>query len=204
TPVSVVDDPFSPVPQACPTSDGWLYVIGSIGALPGCTAEDSIFLKIIDPQLEIVPLDEFNICVGDSVHLQAVNNLNNQGLVWSPGTGLSNINDEFVTASPSGNITYTATVTLQGCSASDNFTVNVDAFDFPDITTLDTAICQGQSVLLAEQIPNSTTVYEWLPNQFLEPSNTVSGPLATPMNNITYTFVATSQNGFCSETASVD
>ncbi len=204
TPVSVVDDPFSPVPVACPTSDGWLHVTGSIGALPGCTAEDSIFLKIIDPQMEIVPLDEFNICVGDSVHLQAVNNVNNQGLVWSPGTGLSNINDEFVTASPSGNITYTATVTLQGCSASDNFTVNVDAFDFPDITTLDTAICQGQSVLLAEQIPNSTTVYEWLPNQFLEPSNTVSGPLATPMNNITYTFVATSQNGFCSETASVD
>ena len=157
-PVSVVDDPFSATPQACPDNvSQWVNVVGSIGALPGCTAEDSIYLQIIDPQITISALDEFNLCEGDSVHLQAVNNVNNQGLVWSPGTGLSNINDEFVTASPNFTTTYTATVSLEGCTASDNFTVNVDAFDFPEITTFDTTICQGQAIMLAEQISNTTT-----------------------------------------------
>ena len=203
-PVSIVDDPFSATPEACPDTSQWITVVGSIGALPGCTAEDSVYLQIIDPQMTINALDVPNICVGDSVHLQAVNNVDNQGLVWSPGTGLSNLNDEFVTASPSVTTTYTATVTLEGCSASDDFTVNVDAFDFPEITTFDTTICQGQSVLLAEQIFGTTTTYDWSPNIALDPSNDVSGPLATPLNNITYTLVATSQNAYCSETIDVD
>ncbi len=203
-PVSAVDDPFSASPESCPTSDLWVSVVGSIGALPGCSAEDSIYLQIIDPQLNIFAIGNPNICVGDSVQLQASNNVNNQGLIWSPGTGLSNINDELVTASPNVTTTYTATVTLAGCSASDDFTVNVDPFDFPIITTFDTTICQGQSIQLAEQIAFTTTTYEWLPDTALEPSNDVSGPLATPLDDITYTLVATSENGYCSETINVD
>jgi gliding motility-associated-like protein len=53
--------------------------------------------------------------------------------------------------------------------------------------------------LLAEPL-NSSSIYSWSPLNGLN-NGGVSGPLATPDQNTTYTLVATSANGFCSQTA---
>ena len=204
-PVSVVDDPTATNPEACPQTSQFLYVTGSISALPGCSDTDTIWLEVVDPQLDIVPLGDVNLCNGESVQLQAVNNVGNTNLEWSPGTGLDNTDQEIVTASPGvGTVTYTAEVEVSGCTASDEITVTVDAFDFPNLTTADTTICQGQSVTLASNIPITTTTYEWTPDEFLEPSNTVSGPIATPETTTTYTLIGTSASGACADTASIN
>ncbi len=203
-PVSLVDDPFSPTPEACPTTSQMIYVTGTIGSLPGCSNVDSVFLQIIDPEIEIVALDTVDFCVGDSVQLQAVNNVNGTGLLWSPPGSLSSIVDEIVTATPSVTTEYVASVTVAGCTVFDSITVNIDPYDFPEITTLDTIICQGQSVDLASDIEFTSTTYEWTPDTELTPSNTVSGPVATPEDDIIYTLIATSPNGYCADTVSVN
>jgi gliding motility-associated-like protein len=204
-PVSIVDNPTSANPEACPLTSQFLYVTGSISALPGCSDSDTIWLEVVDPQMEIVPLGSVDLCEGNSVQLQAMNNVGNTNLEWSPSGTLDSDDQEIVTATPNvGTTVYTATVTISGCSATDDVTVTVDAFDFPTLTTTDTLICQGQSVQLANNIPITTTTYEWTPNEALSPSNTVSGPLATPLVTTTYTLEATSASGFCSDIATVD
>ncbi len=204
-PAGIVDDPFSTNPEACPTTSQFLYVTGSISNLPGCSDRDTIWLEVVDPVLDIVALSTVDLCEGSSVQLQAVNNVGNTNLEWTPGDGLDATDQEIVTATPeAGTFTYTATVTIAGCSASDDITVTVDPFDFPELTTTDTLICQGQSVVLAENIPFTTTTYEWTPDTELEPGNDVSNPTATPQDNTTYTLLATSASGFCSQTATVD
>jgi gliding motility-associated-like protein len=203
-PVSIVNDPFAADPETCPATSQFLAVTGSIGTLVGCIDKDSIWLEVVDPQIDIVALGSLDLCEGSSVQLQALNNVGNTNLQWSPSAGLDADDQELVTATPAaGNTTYTATVSLTGCSASDDITVNVDAFDFPTLTTIDT-ICQGQSVQLANNIPITTTTYQWTPDQDLSPSNNVSGPIATPSVSTTYSLLANSASGFCQQTGSVD
>ncbi len=204
-PVALIDDPFATNPVACPTTSQFLFVTGSIGVLPGCTDTDTIWLEVVDPQLDIVALGDIDLCEGESVQLQAINNVGNTNLEWSPDTGLDATDQEIVTANPeAGTYTYEATVSIEGCTASDTLTITVDPFDFPILTTTDTTICQGQSVQLANNIPITTTIYNWTPDINIEPSNTVSGPLVTPEVTTTYTLNAVSPNGACLQTANVD
>jgi len=183
----------------------FVTVTGTINSLPGCSDTDSIWLEIVDPTMDVVALGNTDFCQGESVQLQAINNVDNTNLEWTPDTGLNSTTNEIVTASPNaGSVIYTATVRLEGCSASDSILVNVDPFDFPIITTTDTLICQGQSVDLASDFPFTTTIYEWTPDIAISPSNTVSGPVVTPEQTTTYNLIATSASGFCSDMASVN
>jgi gliding motility-associated-like protein len=79
-------------------------------------------------------------------------------------------------------------------------TINVDTLFFPQIVD-DSILCQNYPVQLGTQI-NSTTNYEWTPSVGLDNPN-ASGPIALPDVTTTYTLVATSANGYCSQTQSV-
>ena len=199
TPVSVFpnSNPSSPTPFAEPTVDGWLNVIGQVGI---CTDEDSIYLQIIDPQISINPLTPTDICEGTSISLQAVNNVNNQGLVWTPMLPDTAI----ITDTPPVTTTYTAIVELEGCVDSASITVNVDAFDFPVLTTMDTTLCESYTFDAAAPIPVTTTTYDWTPNMNMN-DNTLPNPTITANGGtVLYTLVATSENGYCSQTATVN
>jgi gliding motility-associated-like protein len=203
-PVALVDNAFATNPETCPTTSQYLTVTGSVSALPGCSDTDSIWLQVVDPQLDIVASGPTDLCEGENVVLQAVNNVGNTNLIWNPANGLDATDQEFVTAEPeAGTYLYNASVTVTGCTAMDTITVTVDPFDFPTLTTTDTLICQGQSVLLANNIPFTTTIYEWSPAEGLSATD-VSGPVATPEVTTTYTLTATSPNGACEEVASVN
>ncbi|MEM6965194.1 MAG: choice-of-anchor L domain-containing protein [Bacteroidota bacterium] len=201
TPVSVVDPSDPSMPFATPTVDTWVNVIGTVGP---CTAEDSIFLQVIDPQVSINPITVTDICEGESVTLQAVNNVGNQGLTWIPNATLPDPNAQIITDTPPVTTTYTATVELEGCPETATFTVNVDPFDFPDLTTTDTTLCQSFSFEAAQPIPGTSTTYIWTPNNILIDDTTVPNPTITADDGtVIYTVVATSVNGYCSETAEV-
>ena len=201
TPVSVISDPSSPNPFATPTTDTWVNVIGTVGT---CTAEDSIFLQIIDPQISINPITTPNICEGATVSLEAINNVSNQGLIWTPGITLPDPNAQVISDMPAVTTTYTATVELEGCEAEASITVNVDPFDFPDLTTLDTTLCESHFLDLANPIPGTNTTYLWTPNQNMN-DNTLPNPtVQATSGTVTYTVVATSVNAFCTQTASVN
>lgn len=201
TPVSVVDNATSPNPFATPTSDVMVFVEGNVGP---CFDTDSIFLQIVDPQISINPLTVTNICEGTDVMLEAVNNVNNQNLIWTPGITLPDPNAQTITDTPPVTTTYTASVEVAGCLVEDQITVNVDPFDFPNLTTTDTTLCESYFFDLAAPIPGTTTTYEWTPNINMN-NNTLPNPtVQANAGNLFYTVVATSANSYCTQLATVN
>ncbi|MBK8554852.1 MAG: choice-of-anchor L domain-containing protein [Lewinellaceae bacterium] len=197
-PPGAVSNPFIGNPTISPANDIWLSVTGTVAS---CTDVDSVFIKIIDPQISVSAGADTSICLGTSVPLIAANNVNNSGLVWTPAAGLDDPSSPTPTASPTVTTTYTATVSIAGCSVSDNITINVDTLFFPTLTTTDTTVCQNYAVQLANILNNSTT-YQWSPASGLDDPE-ISGPIALPDVTTSYTLTASSSNGYCTQTADV-
>lgn len=196
-PPGAVSNPFIANPTTTPAQDIWLEVTGTVGI---CSDVDSAYIRIIAPTMDVVALGPTNICSGTAVQLQANNNVNNTGLVWTPAIGLNDQHSETPVATPPFTITYTATVNIAGCSASDQVTINVDTLFFPQLIN-DTTVCQNYPVQLGDVL-TSTTNYEWTPNTGLSDAGS-SGPLALPDATTTYTLTATSANGYCTQSGSV-
>ena len=208
-PVSKVDDPFISNPNVQTEESTWFYVEGSIEpfTVEECKDIDSVYVMVIDPQIEIQTTDDLNICFGDTIHVTVVNNVDNNGLSWTPANfGVidpdsteTDIIPPFASTFP---FQYIASVELAGCEVFDTINVLVDAFDFPTVTTLDTAICEGYSLVLANPIFFTSTTYEWLPDLYLD-DNTIANATSTPEEEITYTLIATSATGSCVDSVSV-
>ncbi len=192
TPPAAVSNAFIPNPTTSPTQSFWVSVSGTLGV---CTDMDSAFVQIIAPTIDVSAPGGTAVCQGTPVSLQSVNNVNNTGLVWSPASGL---NDQYIsnpTALPGKTTTYKATVTIAGCSASDEVTILVDTLFFPGLIG-DTIVCQNYPVQLANVIEGSSTTYQWTPAAGLS-DPTSSGPIALPDVTTTYILTATSANGAC-------
>ncbi len=202
-PPGIFSDPNISNPIVTPTMSQWVMVTGTLGI---CTDVDSVYLLLIDPEVNIFPEGIINICETDSVTLTATNNVNNSNLLWT--TFFFNIPDptnpvQVIVPPPFFNsIFLTVEVELGGCVATDQVTINVDAFDFPVVAN-DTTICQNYSVDLGTDVFGSSTNFVWTPNVNLSPGGNVSGPLATPDVTTTYTLIASSATGVCKDTAQV-
>ena len=200
SPPNVFNDPNSSNPTAMIATDQLVTVTGTTG---NCTETDEVFLQIVSPSIDIQPDGPLQICEGETVPLNAINNVSDVGLTWSPTLGLSDPQNSMTDAAPNFTTTYTATVsTTGGCTASDEITINVEPFDFPSWVADNATICQNTSVQLAEEITFSTTNFEWTPIQYLDNAN-ISHAIATPDETTTYNLIATSENGLCTESASV-
>lgn len=203
-PPGLFDDPNSANPTICPDTSLWISVTGSVAV---CTDVDSIYLQIIDPVVSILPdTNVVTICETDSITLIALNNTNNVGLTWqSFAINFDDPSNPVQTIVPPPNfnsIFVQVTLEIAGCSVTDQISINVDPFDFP-IVAKDTVICQNYSVDLGTDISNTSTSFKWTPDNTLWPSGNVSGPIATPDVTTTYTLIANSSSGACSDTASV-
>jgi gliding motility-associated-like protein len=202
-PPGLFDDPLIPNPTACPDTSRWIAVTGTLGV---CTDVDSVYLQLIDPQVNILPGDFLTICEGDSITITAENNVNNSNLLWQtffiPLSDPTNPVQTIVPPPFFNSIFLNVSVELGGCVATDQVTINVDVLDFPQVAS-DTTICQNFSVDLGEDFPNTTTSYTWTPDTGLFPGGNVSGPVATPDVTTTYTLIGSSPTGVCNDTASV-
>ena len=196
-PTTAVSNPYIANPVTSPTESLWLSVLGVVGT---CEDVDSVFIKVVAPSILATALSPTTICLGGSVVLQATVEPVNTPITWSPANGLNNPTSLTPTATPTFPITYTASVTLEGCTVNDFVTVIVDTLHFP-VLIADTVLCQNYPVQLATSL-NTTTQYEWTPTDGLSNPNS-SGPIALADETTTYTLVATSQNGACSQSESV-
>ena len=201
SPPGLFSDPSSSNPTLTPQTSGWVSVVGNVG--PVCTDTDSVYVQIIAPTIEVSALDPVTICQGDDVRLSVVNNVNNQNLKWTPTEGLDNPNSPNPIATPQVTTTYIASVEVAGCIVTDEITIDVSPFEFPQLAA-DTLICENYSTQLAELFdPGAvTTTYSWTPTAGLD-DPTLSGPIATPDVTTTYQLIATSANGACADTATV-
>lgn len=201
TPIAIFDNPLSATPVVTPGESRWVRVEGQVG--PSCVAVDSIYLQLIDPAIALSALDPVTICRGDSVRLQAVDNVNGAGLSWTPTTGLSDPDSSSPVAMPLIDQQYFVSVNVTGCIATDSIFIDVDFLNVPALAE-DTVLCQNYPVQLAflENINTDDTQYEWAPQGGLDdPASPM--PIATPDVTTTYQLTASTLNGACSETLSV-
>jgi len=199
-PASLFNNPHSGNPQVTTMTSQMVTVTGTLGT---CSDSDQVFLQVVSPDINISPAGPVDICEGEIVQLNAVNNVANSGFSWSPETGLETPLLPLTNAQPTVSTTYTATVSAAGgCTATDEVTINVEPYKFPSWVATDTTICQNSSVQLAAEVPNTSTTFVWTPDTWLD-NDSISNALATPDQTTTYNLTATSINGLCSESESV-
>lgn len=158
-----------------------------------CTATDQVVVTVNPLPAADAGLND-TICGGSSTNLNATGGTT---YLWSPPTGLSNVNISNPVASPQITTTYTVTVTdVNNCSATDQVTITVNA-PVADAGN-DATICPGNSTAL-----NATGAgtYSWSPATGLSATN-IANPTASPVITTTYTVTVTDGQG-CFATDSV-
>jgi gliding motility-associated-like protein len=131
-------------------------------------------------------------CNGAPVQLQVTGGLS---YAWTPSAGLSCNTCPNPFASPTQTTTYEVKVVDVCQTVTETVTVSVG----PNlIVQNDTAICNGQSVVLGLNPPQTGVTYTWTPNDGSLDDPTAANPTATPTQTTVYTVTATS--GGCSAT----
>ncbi|MEI7596618.1 MAG: gliding motility-associated C-terminal domain-containing protein [Bacteroidota bacterium] len=138
-------------------SDTTIYTVSGTDNT-GCTGTTEVIINVNPiPSVSIISPDQ-SICSGSNIPITA------QGATsysWSPSTYLNQTSGSTVSANPSLNIVYTVTGTLNGCSASDNISINVGNIHAPSLSGA-TTICNfsnGIPYTINGLLANST--YTW-------------------------------------------
>lgn len=141
TPATGLSNPNIFNPKASPPVTT-TYTIYGVDAW-GCHNTGTVTLTV-KPYPTAEAGNDTTICHGSSVQLQASGgNMYN----WSPATWLSSTLISNPVSTPNDTITYKVTVTLNGCSAVDSVTINVNPVPVANAGP-NTTICAGDSATL--------------------------------------------------------
>ncbi|MEZ4774228.1 MAG: gliding motility-associated C-terminal domain-containing protein [Bacteroidia bacterium] len=198
----------APQPVATITQSGTNPISGNVCWTPPCTmagmtvpmilgARDVNYCKFLTRDtiyVVISPLPPTDaglgdtLCVGQSAFLQASGGVS---YLWSPSTGLSNVNIANPVATPTVSTTYTASITdAFGCVQTDNVFVLVHPLPNA-FAGNDTIKCPGIPMQLQA---TGGIIYSWSPAATLSNPN-ISNPVANNIFTTTYTVTVTDLNG---------
>lgn len=156
----------------------------------GCSAAPvQAVVKIVPKVIPVISADPAPICAGTSIKLSASGGLYYK---WIPSTGLDRDDIPNPTATPLQTITYAVRISNDGCTDSTkSVTVTVDQNPVADAGKNKT-IFEGQTVQLDGTVSGDeiTSVY-WSPSTGLD-DPTSATPIASPVQDITYTLTVTS------------
>lgn len=138
------------------------------------------------------------ICAGSSVALTASGGTK---YAWTPAAGLSATNIATPTATPLVTTTYKVIVSTGNCSDSAKVTIIVIPKPIVDAGE-DKIILKGDKIKLAGKVTGNNVQYSWSPTTYLDDPTTLN-PTATPTEDITYTFTATTDQNCAIETDKV-
>ena len=186
-----------PAPAAAPTSTTTYVVTGRNTV--GCAATDTVVVEVVQP-FTITYSRSDSICIGQSLQLTANGASRYQ---WTPATGLNSP----TIANPLASPTISTTYRLVGYDNFNCFTdtgfVTVGVGQIPTVN-----LGNGAQVVAGTQIPFNPVItngpitrYTWAPTANLSCTN-CPNPVATILNNITYTLTATNAYG-CSGTDTI-
>ena len=137
----------------------------------------------VTPMADIAPL-----CEGSSVTLQPITN--GTQFTWSPTNGVSDPGSATPIVSPTTTTTYSVTIRLGQCSATDDVTVNILPAPVADAGA-DTEICFGQSY----QLQGAGGVsYQWSPATYLSDPGIANPVMQLPAQSTEYSLVVTDAN----------
>lgn len=198
-PVSLVSNAFVADPTVSLSQTTTFKVTGSVGA---CSDVDSVTLTVINLDLKVSALDSTKICLGENVPLLAVGTGGLPNLKWEPADGLNDPTIANPIATPTKTTTYVASISDANCTLYDSITIFVDTLFFPKLAS-DTVICQLYPMVLGEDLNATSTQFSWTPASTLD-DPTASNPTANPDFSTIYTLTATSANGYCTQTGSIN
>jgi gliding motility-associated-like protein len=147
--------------------------------LNGCSTFDNSVLNLVNANApSITAPADISICVGESVTLTALNP-DNALINWDNG-----VTDDVPFTPGIGTIIYTVSADLNGCIATDQVTVIVNALPIVNAGA-DVGVCEGDDLTLSGNGANS---YVWN-------NGVVDGVAFTPGATATYTVIGTDING---------
>lgn len=160
-----------------------------------------------DGRVTITNPDTILICRGDTLQLAQTNNVNDEGLQWSPDEGfLDPLTNPSPRVVPAFSRFYVVTVGNPADGfAKDSVYVDVDVLVVPELIP-DTMICQGYPLQLAASpvTDAGNTLYNWSPGDFLEDSTDVNSIFIPDVfQDTVFTLVASAANGACADTQRV-
>ncbi|MDG1333775.1 MAG: PKD domain-containing protein [Crocinitomicaceae bacterium] len=164
-----------------PTSTTTYTVTGTTN---GCSATDQVIVTV-NPLPSVTASGTATICAGQST---TITGSGATSYSWNNGAGTN----ASATVSPTSTTTYTVTGTTNGCSATDQVTVTVNAI--PSVTASGAAtICEGQTTIISG---SGATSYSWDNG-----AGTNSSAAVSPTSTTTYTLTGTTSG--CSATDQV-
>jgi gliding motility-associated-like protein len=176
-------------PVANPTANVKYLVRGTFA--DGCSAVDSVSIKVSQPFNVAVSLDTNSICAGKSIRLTA-NGASNY--LWSPAESLSSASIANPVATPKVTTTYQV-IGYDGLACrNDTASVTVTVYDNPKVDLgPDKTITWRNSAALTPSLSNDIIRLRWLPSTGLSCSDCASpGFMAT--NNISYRLIAENEH----------
>jgi len=130
----VISDPIA---NPTSTTD---YLLTETITITGCQKQDTVTVTV-NPLPVIVTSGNSGVCSTDSINLSASGG---STYLWSPSTGLSNVNISNPKASPSDTITYKVIVTTSfGCVDSTTIDIDVNPLPVASATIEYTPNCDG-------------------------------------------------------------
>lgn len=166
----------------------------------GQCATTTMLTIIVNPSPTVLTSSNAPVCEGDILHL-STSSVVGGVYTWSGPNGFSSTDQnpviQSVTTANGG--TYTATVTVNGCSSAPSPTqVDIHPGVTVSVIPVDPTITTGQTIGLTA---SGATSYTWFPATGLSCSN-CPNPIASPTSTITYSVVGTNASG-CTDTATV-
>lgn len=165
------------------------------------TVMSNHIMVTVNPQPAAATGNNVSFCDGSFVSLGSAA-VSGNTYSWSPAIGLNSATSAQPYATPLISTFYTLTeiITATGCTNTNHVVVTVNPL--PSATTImSITICSGQSVAIGG---NSTTgnAYLWTPVIDIS-SPTISNPIVSPTDTITYTLTETIVSTGCSKSNSV-
>lgn len=159
----------------------------------------STMVTALPLQISVTPASA-TICSGASTTLTASGA---STYSWTPATGLGASTGASVTANPTATTTYTVTGTANGCTATKDVTVTVNATATPAISISYTG-CPSNTLAFTASLTNggSTPVVEWYVNNTL--SGTGGSYTLNNAQNGTQVYAKLTSNAACASPQSVN
>lgn len=198
SPSSGLDNSSAEFPNASPLVSTPYTV--TVTDSTGCKSQAIVYVLIHDKQI-ISAGSDTAVCLGSSVQLQA----SGRGIFqWSPTAGLNNPTIANPIATPTITTSYhLIVIDSNGCMAEDSVNVSIYPMPSVSVSTSDTTICDGGSIVVSATGNSGAAPYTYI----WSPSTGVSdvkaqSPVFSPKATAIYTVTVIDANG-CMANSSV-
>ena len=167
----------------------------------GCASFASTTVNVF-PKVTVLVSNDATICEGASTNISAAQSTGGLYYKWTPSTGLDHDDQPTVTATPSQTTRYAVVVSNDGCY-DDSKSVTVTVLKKPGANAGNNeTLKEGESVQLKGTATGDSVSYYWTPADHLNNPNSLT-PIASPVDNTTYTLHVISNNNCGESTSSI-